>query len=88
MMETRLQSEQLTVQHVRDPSQGMPVACMEGCKGPGNVPSRETRLYVAVLRHVFIVIKTNKFVIVYLPVNGNGSYRQKDAHQECEAIVI
>ena len=81
MMETRLQSKQLTVEHVRYPGQRMPVACMEGCKGPGNVPRRETRLYVAVLRHVFIVIKTNEFVIVNLPVNGNGSYRQKDTHQ-------
>jgi hypothetical protein len=88
MMQTRLQSEQLTVQHVRDPGQGMPVACMEGCKSPGNVPRRQTRLYVTVFRYVFVVIKINKIVIVHLPVNGNDSYRQKEAYEKCAVIVI
>jgi hypothetical protein len=60
------QSKQLAVQHVRDPGQGMPVACMEGCKSPGNVPRRQTHLYVTVFRYVFVVIKIDKIVIPHL----------------------
>jgi predicted metalloprotease len=81
MMPPRVQSEQLTVEHVGYPGQGMPVANMEGCKSPGNVPRRQTRLYVTVSRYVFVVIKIDELVIVHLPVNGNDSYRQKEAYE-------
>jgi hypothetical protein len=74
MMPPRLQSEQLAVQHVGYPGQGMPVACMEGCQSPGNVSRRQTRLYVTVFRYVLVVIKPDKIVFVNLPVNGEDSY--------------
>jgi hypothetical protein len=77
----RPQPEQLTVQHMRDPSQGMPVACIEGCESPDNVPRSETGLYMTVSRYVFVVIKIDKIVTVYLPVDRYGSYRKKEAYE-------
>lgn len=66
---------------MREPGQGMPVACMKGRKGPGNVPGRQAGLYMAVFRYVFVVIEIDEIVIIHLPVNGDDSYRQKDAYQ-------
>jgi hypothetical protein len=58
----------------------MPVSGMTGCQCPVNFPYRDTILYMTVFRYIFIVIVISEIAMIDLPVNGNGSNRQKEAY--------
>ena len=73
MMPSRVQTKKFTVQHMRQPSQGMPVGSMGGSKGPSDVVPTQTSAYVYIVGYVFTVVKVDKGMILHLPEDGKDS---------------
>ena len=72
VMPAGLRSEHLNVQHMGQPGNRMPVAGLVGGKRPDDTLDRQAVLYVGIFTDIFIVIVVNKFIVLYLPVDGKG----------------
>ena len=77
MMKTRLQSEQLTVQHVRYPGQRMPVARIRRGERPDDARLRDAGLDAEVGRDVLLIIVGYEAVTEHRPERGDGQYDEK-----------
>ena len=75
MMAPGIQAEKLAVEHMRQPSQRVPVACAAGAKGPANSLPVKRRLNMAIVGNVGIVVIVDKIEITYLQENCKRSQR-------------
>jgi hypothetical protein len=82
MVPRRTGSEQLNVQHVRKPGQGMPVSSLIETKCPSQSIQGQTRLNSVVPRYVKVIIVINKLMILYRPIGeqGNGCENKTDRY--------
>src|SRR5436853_47320 len=77
MMQARSEVEQLDVQHMGNPSQGVPIARAAGDKCPVDVHPLQSTEDMRVVGYVLCVIKADKLVVKQRPIN-----RQCDGAQE------
>src|SRR5437870_5830996 len=63
MVSPRFRSEELTIQHVREPGQGMPISGCRTGEGPGEVFPTQPPLHVAVSADIIGVIELQKTVL-------------------------
>ncbi len=72
VMHARIQSEQLNIQHVRYPSEGMPVGGMNRSQGPHNILKAQAALDMGILSHIFLIIVIQKGMGGDRPVYPEG----------------
>jgi hypothetical protein len=77
----RTHSEELNIQHVGEPRQGMPVTGMTRREGPFKTFHGQTGLYLRVLGDIHIIIIVDELMILHLPVDGCGNYYQGKADE-------
>ncbi len=70
VMAPRVHAVKLDVSHMRKPSDGMPVRCMDRGKGPDKAWTCETICHMGVLSNVDIIVIIQKLVISHLPIHG------------------
>lgn len=78
-MASRIQREQLAIQHVRDPRERMPIRGMSVSKGPNDPLHFEAREDVRVLIHIFFVVVIDEVVSEGLTENEPGDGEKKNA---------
>jgi hypothetical protein len=69
-------SEQLHIDHVRDPRQRMPIGLVDMCEGPLNARPRETTEHVRIVRDITRVIEIDEYVRADLDVNCEDKDKQ------------
>lgn len=74
MMPVRISTKQLAVCHVAYPCEGMPVAVKVGGECPDNAFGGPSLPNLPVFSHIIIIIKVDKLMISYLPVNCKCCY--------------
>ena len=57
VMPDRIEPEELNIEHVGKPGEGMPVGSITAGEGPGDICPTQTGQHVRVLRHVFRVVE-------------------------------
>ena len=83
-MPAGVQAVKLTVQHVRQPCQGMPIAGMSGGKGPDKAFESQAGLHVMITGDVLNVVVADEVIMSHLPEYDNGGDNQK---QVCEEVT-
>ena len=77
MLRARIQAEQLTIQHVRDRGQRMPVLGVDVGEGPTNSGPTYARTHVGVVVNIQRIVVVDELVVERLP-----EYRPCDRGQE------
>jgi hypothetical protein len=72
MMQGGFLAEELAIERVREPSDGMPVAGVTGCEGPANILPIEAGLDVWVGRDVIRIVVVDEIVVERGQVNGES----------------
>ena len=78
-----IESEQLDIQHMRQPCQRMPVGRVGRGERPDEAFSGQACSYVGIFEDVLPVIEVHELVTAYLPVNCEGNDDQEQARQCC-----
>src|SRR5579864_8258840 len=76
-----VQSENLAVQHERNPGQRMPVAGVSMRKGPEQIFERHSGLDMRIFCYVLLVIKVDEVTSRYAPIDGEGCDCESSADQ-------
>ena len=74
-----VQAEELNIQHMGYPCQGMPVRFMTGGECPSDAFHRETMLNMTVIGYILGIIVANEVTTIDLPKRQDGSNNQEDA---------
>jgi hypothetical protein len=82
MVACRIRCEELAVQHVREPCQGMPVVGIDRLKRPGDAALCQSRLHMAVLGDIFVIIITDEFKAAHLPEYGSDNQDKKKGNNK------
>src|SRR6266567_3871628 len=77
MMRSCVQTEELAVQHVRHPSQGMPIAEIGGGQSAPNVVQRQSAFDDRVLGDVVLVVIVGEIEAANWSKNGNAQFRRR-----------
>jgi hypothetical protein len=92
MMHARMQTSQLTAQHVREPDHGLPGSFIGGAECPPDRIQRETRPYMGIFQYVLIVVKVDKIIAGNLPVYAENCCCQQQANDnflaECNQKIV
>ena len=72
MVAGRIRCEELAVQHVREPRQGMPVVGIDRLKRPGDAGLCQSRLHMAILGDIFVIIIADEVKAAHLPEYAGG----------------
>ena len=70
-------AKKLTIRHVRQPCQGMPVPVSLGRESPLDPFKRPTRQDMLVLGYIVIIVVINKIVINHLTKDDHGDKHKK-----------
>jgi len=81
MVPPRAQTEELAVEHVRNPGQRMPVGGVTRSQSPAHALARQARLDVRVVEHVGRVIVVHKPIARRGPEDREHRQRQEQADQ-------
>jgi hypothetical protein len=79
----QLPAENLAIGHVREPSERMPVALLEGSEGVADAVPRQFVLHVEVLRHITGVVEVDEIEVPDAPIGGHGDRDQ--GQRDCGA---
>ncbi len=79
-----VQAIECDVQHVGDPCQWMPVAGVDGDKGPSDIFNVQSPVDVGIFSNIIRVVKVGKIMVLYLPVNRQGDGGQEQADKDLE----
>ncbi len=74
MMCACVETEKLTVDHMRNPRHRMPIGGVAFCKCPDDVSFREAACYVGIIIDIFIIVKINKIMFLDRPVRSKNSH--------------
>ena len=85
MVSGRVRAKNPDVQHVRDPSQGMPVVGIERRERPPDTVWIHTLLHMGILDDVIGIIEVYEFVILHRPVNDDRADNEKNADEKAFA---
>jgi hypothetical protein len=89
MVPPRTHSEELHIQHVGEPRQGMPVTGMTCREGPLQTSHGQTGLYMRVIGDIHIIIVVDEVMIFYRPIDGGSDNDQRQAYnQYLETSVV
>ena len=84
-MHACVESEQLAVQHMRQPGYrnkaGMPIANKSGGECPLDARRRQTGLHLGVLGDIQIVIEAGELMGPHLEINNEGRDYQEDTYE-------
>src|SRR5690349_721236 len=83
MMTAGVQMEQLPVERMGKPGQGMPVSGVKAGQGPTQVGPGEPVLDVPVLDDVAKIVKVDELVVCNRPINEEDGSRQGKTNQAC-----
>jgi hypothetical protein len=86
-MPTAVETEELTVEHVREPGEGKPVSVVEGGESPDDAGPRETAEYLRVFRDVDGVVEAYECVAPHLEIHGENGDEETEANPEIWARV-
>lgn len=81
MVEMRVQAEELDVQHVGHPGQGMPIGGVTCRKCPRYRVRADAVLNMEIMRYVFTVVQADEIRLSDRPECYEGKKRQKKADQ-------
>ena len=84
-MRAGVQAEQLTIEHVRNARERVPVVGMNVCERPPNVLRAETRFDVRIISDVRRVIVIDKGETVRLPKNSERDRDQSKTDRDSES---
>ena len=77
VMWARIQSVELTVQHVGEPGDRMPVAFFRGSGGPDDIAKCQPGFDMQVFENIFRIIEVDKIMISYLAIHAQGGDDKK-----------
>jgi hypothetical protein len=82
VMSLGIKAIELTVQHMRQLAQRVPVGSVGGSESPDNAVGAQTFLYVDVLSDIDRIIQVDEVVITHLPEDDKGDYGQKQTYKQ------
>jgi hypothetical protein len=83
-----IETEELDVQHVGKPCQGMPVVAAVGRrKSPHQIFKSQSFLNVWIFRDVGGIVEVDKCVSPHLPVNGGGDEHKEKGDEQSFTFV-
>src|ERR1041384_3229197 len=82
MMPARLQPEQLTIEHVRERGQRMPVARVRVRKRPDHIAEAQSSAHDRVLVDVNVIVEVNEIMPKRLPEHDPRERNQTNAHEQ------
>src|ERR1700730_14769065 len=88
MMSARIQAVNLAVQHMGNPSQGLPVGGMNMCEGPGSSFECQTPGDLSVFEHIGVVIIINELVAKRLAEDEPGNCGEENAHAKDHPSIV
>src|SRR5437899_2621187 len=81
MVHRGLLAEELAIQHVRKPGNGVPITGMAGRERPLNIFPIQTALNVRIGRDIIRIVVIDEVVSESGQVNGESQYREQEAEQ-------
>ena len=82
VMSTGIQAIKLTVQHVRNPRQGVAIGVIESCNGPSEPFEGKSGLHMFIVSDVIQVIEIDKVVVPDLSIDHDGSSSEEQADEK------
>ena len=82
MVASRIHCEELAVEHVREPRQGMPVVGIDRLKRPDDVAPGESHLHMAIPGDVFVIIIADEVKAAHLPEYASGNQDKEKANNK------
>src|ERR1051326_7931536 len=82
MMPARLQPEQLTIEHVRERGQRMPVARVRVRKRPDHIAEAQSSAHNRVLVDVNVIVEVNEIMPKRLPEHDPRERNQRNANDQ------
>src|ERR1051326_5317552 len=79
-------TEELAIDHVRNPCEWMPVSRMKSGKRPADSRERNTTIHHWILLDIRKVIQSNEVVPDHLRVNPKRHYRQAEQHENVRSL--
>ena len=86
-MPCRLQAEELDVQHMRNPGQGVPIAGIGRSQRPGQAFNGQAILNRFIFIHIDGVIIGDEFAMTHLPEEHPRGQRKKKADDEDASTI-
>lgn len=87
MVSGGIKPKQLTVRHVRQPCQWMPVCFCCCCEGPDNCSTAQTRLYLRVTDYIGDIIQVDELVSSCLPEHRKNCCQKRKADQQRSQFI-
>src|SRR5262245_48856960 len=79
-------AEELAIDHMRDPSEWMPVRLVKSAKRPGESPKRNTAIHHWVLLDIRKVIDSDETMPYQLRVDSKRHYRQTEQDEKIGSL--